>query len=119
MVVWPSGIFHRIISGDEGSISVNFSTRNKKFSIEDNFNIYDLNIYSGETRLLKDGYEDQPDLNYEYPNEDIKRYLQLFNHNIAQYNKIITERYSLDNIKEPIEAMKRGETPGRILIEMK
>ena len=27
MVVWPAGIFHRIISGVEGSISVNFATR--------------------------------------------------------------------------------------------
>lgn len=44
---------------------------------ENNFNSYDLNIYSGETRLLKDGIEDQPNLNYEYPNEDIKKLVLL------------------------------------------
>ena len=62
MVVWPAGIFHRIISGDEGSISINMSTRNNNFNLNDNFNIYDLNIYSGEYRVIKDGSDDQPDL---------------------------------------------------------
>ena len=42
MIVWPAGIFHRIISGDEGSISINFSTRTNQFDLKDNFNIYDL-----------------------------------------------------------------------------
>ena len=73
MVVWPAGVFHRIISGEEGSISVNFATRNRNFNLDDNFNIYDLNIHSGEYRLLKDGIDDQPNLTYEYPNEDIKK----------------------------------------------
>lgn len=72
MVVWPAGIFHRIISGDEGSISINFATRTSKFDINDNFNIYDLNPYTGEHRVIKHGDEDQPDLNYEYPSEEIK-----------------------------------------------
>lgn len=72
MVVWPAGIFHRIISGSEGSISINFATRTDKFDIKDNFNVYDLNSKTGEYKLLKDGSDDQPDLNYEYPNEEIK-----------------------------------------------
>lgn len=72
MVVWPAGIFHRIISGDEGSISINFATRTSNFNINDNFNIYDLNTYTGEHRVIKHGDEDQPDLNYEYPSEEIK-----------------------------------------------
>tara|TARA_B110000116_G_C16800349_1_gene569982 strand:- start:7103 stop:7678 length:576 start_codon:yes stop_codon:yes gene_type:complete len=78
MVVWPAGIFHRIISGDEGSISINFATRTNKFDINDNFNIYDLNLYTGEHRVIKHGDEDQPDLNYEYPSEEIK---ELFKNN--------------------------------------
>ncbi len=78
MVVWPAGIFHRIISGDEGSISINFATRTNKFDINDNFNIYDLNPYTGEHRVIKQGDEDQPDLNYEYPSEEIK---ELFKNN--------------------------------------
>lgn len=73
MVVWPAGVFHRIISGDEGSISINFATRTKKFNIKDNFNIYDLNIDTAEYNLLKDGSVDQPDLDYKYPNEEIKK----------------------------------------------
>ena len=73
MIVWPSGVFHRIISGDEGSISVNFATRNKNFNIKDNFNIYSLDTDTGHYELLKDGSEDQPDLDYKYPNEKIKK----------------------------------------------
>ena len=73
MIVWPAGIFHRIISGDEGSISINMSTRNNNFNLNDNFNIYDLNIYSGEYRVIKDGSDDQPDLIYKYPSDTIKK----------------------------------------------
>ena len=72
MVVWPAGIFHRIISGVEGSISVNFSTRTKDFDIRDNFNIYQLCTNTGEYNVVKEGHEDQPDLTYKYPNDDIK-----------------------------------------------
>ena len=72
MVVWPAGIFHRIISGIEGSISVNFSSRTKDFDIKDNFNIYNLCTNTGDYQLLRDGIEDQPDLAYKYPNEEIK-----------------------------------------------
>ena len=54
MIVWSVGIFHRIISGDEGSISVNLSTRTTKFILDDNFNIYYLNTYSGEYNVIKD-----------------------------------------------------------------
>ena len=72
MIVWPSGIFHRIISGDEGSISINFSTRTNQFDLDNNFNIYSLNTNSGDYHVIKDGIEDQPDINYEYPNDEIK-----------------------------------------------
>ena len=72
MVVWPAGIFHRIISGSEGSISINFSTRNEKFNLKDNFNIYDLNSKTGEYKLIRDGSQDQPNLDYKYPNDEIK-----------------------------------------------
>ena len=72
MIVWPAGIFHRIISGIEGSISVNFATRTDKFDIKDNFNIYNLCTTTGNYQLLRDGSEDQPDFSYKYPNEEIK-----------------------------------------------
>ena len=72
MIVWPAGIFHRIISGEEGSISINFSTRTDKFNLDDNFNVYNLNIYTGEYQVLKEGSEDQPDFYYKYPNKEIE-----------------------------------------------
>ena len=72
MVVWPSGIFHRIISGSEGSISINFASRTKKFNLNDNFNIYDLDRNTGTYQILKDGDEDQPNFDYIYPNSQIK-----------------------------------------------
>ena len=78
MIVWPAGIFHRIISGEEGSISINFSTRTKKFDLNDNFNVYDLNIFSGEYRIIKDGYEDQPKYEYSYPNDELKDLFKLY-----------------------------------------
>ena len=77
MVVWPAGVYHRIISGDKGSISVNFSTRTNKFNLDDNFNIYALDKYTGETTLLRDGLDDQPDLTYKYPNQELKKLLQI------------------------------------------
>jgi len=73
MIVWPAGIFHRIISGPEGSISVNFATRHPKFDLKDNFNIYDLNIETGESRVLKKGDQDQPDLQYKFVSEDLRK----------------------------------------------
>lgn len=76
MVVWPAGIFHRIITGEEGSISVNFASRTKNFDLSTNFNIYDLNVYSGEYRLLRDGSEDQPDLKYKYPSSEIEKLIK-------------------------------------------
>ena len=72
MIVWPAGIFHRIISGLEGSISVNLSTRTNKFNLNDNFNIYNLCTTTGTYEVIKEGHEDQPDLFYKYPNDEIK-----------------------------------------------
>lgn len=64
MVVWPAGIFHRIVTGAQGSISVNLASRKKSFDLEDNFNIYDLDVTTGSSVLLRDGKDDQPDLRY-------------------------------------------------------
>lgn len=73
MVTWPSGIFHRIISGDEGSISVNLATRtgNTLYDEDENFNIYDLDLETGESRVIRNGSEDQPNYDYEYPSGEI------------------------------------------------
>lgn len=72
MVVWPAGIYHRIISGSEGSISINIATRNSEFDLKDNFNVYQLCTTTGNSIIIKDGYEDQPNLDYVYPDKEIK-----------------------------------------------
>lgn len=77
MVVWPAGIYHRNISGDEGSISINFSTRTNQFDFKTNFNVYDLCIMSGRFNLIKDGEDDQPDFTYVYPSEEIKELVEI------------------------------------------
>ena len=76
MIVWPAGIFHRIISGDEGSISINFSTRTSNFDLNTNFNVYDLCVTTGRSTVLKDGEEDQPDFTYVYPNEETRQLIE-------------------------------------------
>lgn len=76
MVVWPAGIFHRIISGSEGSISVNFATRTSEFDLATNFNIYDLNTETGEYHVIRDGALDQPDFSYKYKDLELLKILQ-------------------------------------------
>lgn len=49
----------RIVSGKNGSTSVNLATHYKGFDIKTNFNIYDLNTKTGNYRLIREGYKDQ------------------------------------------------------------
>ena len=72
MIVWPAGIFHRIVSGKDGSISVNFATRTDKFDLEDNFNIYNLDVATGDYHLVRNGRDDQPDLAYVQTDQTMK-----------------------------------------------
>lgn len=76
MVVWPAGIFHRIVSGSTGSVSVNFSTRTRGFDLQTNFNIYDLETTTGNHRLIRDGQDDQPDLRYIHTDTTLKDILK-------------------------------------------
>lgn len=59
LLIWPKNVFHRIVSGKDGSASVNFATHYEGFDIKTNFNIYDLNTETGEYRLIREGYKDQ------------------------------------------------------------
>lgn len=72
MIVWPAGIFHRIVTGSSGSISINFATRKKGFNLDDNFNVYDLDVTTGNHILIRDGKDDQPDLTYVHTDQTIK-----------------------------------------------
>jgi hypothetical protein len=61
MLVWPCGVFHRIRSDEEtGSASINFAARYEGFDIRTNFNIYDLDTATGDYRMIREGYLDQP-----------------------------------------------------------
>jgi len=59
MLVWPTNVFHRIVSGDEGSVSLNFAVRLPGFDIDTNFSVYDLDTKAGEYRVIREGKLDQ------------------------------------------------------------
>jgi hypothetical protein len=59
MVVWPCNVFHRIVTGDEGSASLNFAVRYEGFDIDTAFDIYDLNTETGKYRMIRRGTLDQ------------------------------------------------------------
>ena len=59
MLVWPTNVFHRIVSGDGGSVSLNFAVRSSGFDIDTNFSVYDLNTGTGEYKVIREGKEDQ------------------------------------------------------------
>ena len=56
---WPTNVFHRIQSGENGSASINLATHTEGFDIKTNFNVYDLNTSSGEYKVIRYGYQDQ------------------------------------------------------------
>jgi hypothetical protein len=61
MLVWPSGVFHRIRSDETiGSASLNLAVHKPGFDIRTNFNIYDLNTKTGEFTIIREGHLDQP-----------------------------------------------------------
>jgi hypothetical protein len=59
MVVWPTNVFHRITSGENGSVSLNFAVRLPGFDIDTNFSVYDLDTNTGEYRVIREGRLDQ------------------------------------------------------------
>ena len=60
MVSWSTGVFHRIASSREkGSASINLAVRHPWFDIRTNFSIYDLNVETGESRIIREGHLDQ------------------------------------------------------------
>ncbi|KPK37013.1 MAG: hypothetical protein AMK70_00290 [Nitrospira bacterium SG8_35_1] len=59
LLVWPRGVFHRIKSGDNGSASINLATHYKGIDMRRNFNIYDLDTGTGESRVIREGHLDQ------------------------------------------------------------
>ena len=59
MLIWPRNVFHRVRSDKDGSASVNFATHYENFDIKTNFNIYDVDIKTGEYKVIREGHLDQ------------------------------------------------------------
>ncbi|KAJ4455667.1 hypothetical protein PAPYR_9314 [Paratrimastix pyriformis] len=59
VLCWPAGTFHRVSSGPEGSMSENFAVHKSGWHVETNFSIYDLNLATGQSRVIRVGREDQ------------------------------------------------------------
>lgn len=56
---WPPLVFHRIVSGEQGSASINIAVHSEGFDIRTNFNIYDLNVATGNYKTIRKGSADQ------------------------------------------------------------
>jgi len=59
MLVWPTCVFHRIVSGKNGSVSLNFAVRNEGFNVDTNFSVYDLDTATGKFKVIREGKLDQ------------------------------------------------------------
>ena len=59
LLCWPEFVFHRVSSGPEGSMSLNFATRSEAFDIKTNFNIYELNTENNNFKVIREGFKDQ------------------------------------------------------------
>ncbi len=59
MLVWPRRVFHRILSDEKGSASLNLAVHYEGFDIRTNFNIYDLDTSTGQFTLIREGHLDQ------------------------------------------------------------
>jgi hypothetical protein len=59
MVGWPRGVFHRILSMEEGSAAINFAVHHEGIDMRTNFNIYSLDTDTGKFRVIREGYIDQ------------------------------------------------------------
>jgi hypothetical protein len=59
MLVWSENVFHRIISGDNGSASINLAVHSSGFDIKNNFDIYDIDLTTGKYEVIREGFKDQ------------------------------------------------------------
>lgn len=60
MLSWPRLVFHRVQSGTEGSVAINFAVHHEGIDIRTNFSIYELDLETGKFRVIREGYKDQP-----------------------------------------------------------
>lgn len=57
---WPRNVFHRIQSDSEGSAAINLAVHYEGFDIRTNFSVYNLNVTTGEYKVIREGHLDQP-----------------------------------------------------------
>jgi hypothetical protein len=55
---WSAGVFHRIMSDEKGSASFNFVVRLDGFDKNTLYNIYDLDVKTGEHHVIREGIAD-------------------------------------------------------------
>ena len=77
--------------------------------IGNNMNLYSLPLHFGKQLIGSKGGDIQPE-------SDILRYFRLQNQGKLRLEKLITNRYSLDQINDAIAAMRDGDTAGRVMI---
>jgi hypothetical protein len=56
---WSVGVFHRIVSGSDGSASINFAIQLPGFDIRTNFDVYNLDLETKTRTVIRRGEEDQ------------------------------------------------------------
>ncbi|KJR43164.1 hypothetical protein MCHI_000936 [Candidatus Magnetoovum chiemensis] len=56
---WPPFVFHRVTTSDEGSLSINIAVHLDGFSLKDNFDIYSVDIQTGQSIVIRQGHLDQ------------------------------------------------------------
>lgn len=59
VLTWEENIFHRIISEEEGSASLNFAVRSEGFDIKNNFDIYSIDENLKTYKSIREGFKDQ------------------------------------------------------------
>ncbi|MBI5554163.1 MAG: hypothetical protein HY917_05495 [Candidatus Diapherotrites archaeon] len=60
LLSWGQGVFHRVRSGPQGSLSINFAVQAEGYDLDHNFDIYDLDVKSGQMKVIREGHLDQP-----------------------------------------------------------
>ena len=56
---WETNVFHRVITLEGGSASVNLAVHKDGFDIKTNFNVYSLDISNDTFAVLREGFKDQ------------------------------------------------------------
>ncbi|QNJ30601.1 alcohol dehydrogenase protein superfamily/ zinc-type [Synechococcus sp. PROS-9-1] len=74
-------------------------------------NLYTLPLHFGKILTGSHGGESKPA-------EDIPRYLRLLQKGQIQFHRLVSARYSLEEINSAIDAIRDGSTAGRVMIDL-